>query len=63
MVVGITLLLVAIAAAGFFWVDYHTMHFNLPDMFIGAVVVIVALAVIAMLRDVLGVVDWLLGLL
>jgi len=61
MVVGITLLVVAIAAAGFFWSAFHTMHFDLPNMFIGAVIVIVALAIMFILGDVFGVVDWVLG--
>jgi len=62
LVVGITLLVVALAAAGFFWAAYHTMHFDLPNMFIGAVVTIVALGIVFVLGDVLGVVDWVLGL-
>ena len=62
MIVGITLLVVALAAAGFFWSAFHTMHFDLPNMFIGAVVVIVALAIIFILGDIFGIVDWVLGL-
>ena len=62
MVVGITLLVVALAAAGFFWTAYHTMHFNLPAMFFGAIVVLVALGIISILGDIFGVVDWLLNL-
>jgi len=61
MVIGITLLVVAIAAAGFFWSAFHTMHFDLPNMFIGAIVVLVALAVMFMLGDRFGIVDMVLG--
>ena len=43
--IAITLFVVAIGAGGFFWAAYHTMHFNLPNMFIGAVIVLVALAI------------------
>jgi len=45
--IAITLFVVAIGAAGFFWSAYHTMHFNLPNMFIGAVIVIIALAILS----------------
>ena len=61
MVIGITLLVVALAAAGFFWTAFHTMHFDLPNMFIGAVVVIVALGIMFILGDVFGIVDMVLG--
>ena len=61
MVIGITLLVVAIAAAGFFWSAFHTFHGDLPNMFIGAVVVVVALAVMFILGDVFGIVDIVLG--
>ena len=61
MVIGFTLLAVAILAAGFFWSAFHTMHFDLPNMFIGAVVVLVALAIIFILGDIFGIVDMVLG--
>jgi len=43
--VAITIFVIALAAIGFFWAAYHTMHFDLPGMFIGAVIVLVALAI------------------
>ena len=62
IVVGITLLVVALGLAGFLWTAYHTMHFNLPSMFIGAVVVVASLGILAILGDIFGVVDWIMNL-
>lgn len=44
-VVAITIFVIALGAAGFFWAAYHTMHFDLPNMFKGAVLVLIALAI------------------
>ena len=46
-IVAITIFVIAIGAAGFLWAAYHTMHFDLPNMFIGAVIVLIALAVLS----------------
>ena len=45
--IAITLIVVAIGAVGFFYAAYHTMHFDLPNMFIGAIIVLVALAILS----------------
>lgn len=46
LTVALTIVVIAIALAGFFWSAYHTMHFDLPKMFIGAIIVLVALAIL-----------------
>jgi len=46
LVVALTVFVIAIAAAAFFWTAYHTMHFDLPKMFIGAIIILVAIAIL-----------------
>jgi len=45
-VIAITVFVIAIGAVGFFWTAYHTMHFDLPNMFIGVVIVLIAIAIL-----------------
>ena len=46
LIIALTIFIIAIAAGGFFYSAYHTMHFDLPNMFIGAVVFLVAAAIL-----------------
>jgi len=57
MVVGITLIVVAILALIFFWFAYHTYHGDLPGMFISAVVFLIIAGAAAILIDGFDIID------
>lgn len=61
MVVGITLLVVAVLAILFFMSAYHTYHGDLPGMFMWAVIFIVVAAVASMLIDGFDIIEIVLG--
>jgi len=61
MVVGITLLVVAILAGIFFFFAYHTYHGDLPGMFRTAVIFIVVAGLAAILIDGFNIIDIVLG--
>lgn len=51
MVVGITLLVVAVLAVIFFFFAYHTFHGDLPGMFMWAVIFLAIAGIASILID------------
>jgi len=62
MAIGITLIVVGILAIFFFISLWHTFHGDMVPMLVTAVITLIGLGVIFILGDVLGIVDWVLGL-
>jgi len=46
LIIALTIVVIAIGLAGFFYFAYHTFHGDLPNMFIGAIVVLIVLAIL-----------------